>query len=93
MTQNMIIAIQAIQKFAFYNYNFEYNFVKKVWGEGPFADHLQGKFNYMYDKYGAMGALLGFYAELDSSNKVKLLEYILENYNDEQKLRLGEEDK
>lgn len=86
MTQNMTIAINAIQKFVFYNYNFEYNFINKVWGKGPFADHLQGKFDAAYKHHGAMGALLGFYSELDNSNKVKLLEYILNNYDQEQKL-------
>lgn len=91
MTHNMIIAIQAIQKFCFYNYNFEYNFVEKIWGTGAEGQHFKSKFNAAYDRYGAMGALLAFYAELDNSNKVKLLTYILDNYNDEQKLRLDEE--
>lgn len=91
MTQNMIIAIQAIQKFAFYNYNYEYNFIRKIWGDTYLEEHLLGKFNAAYKRYGAMGAMLGFYAELDSTNKVKLLEYILQNYNDEQKLNLKED--
>lgn len=90
MNHDLAVAIKAINKFAFYNYNFEYNFIKKVWGEGPLADHLQSKFNALYERYGAMGCLLAFYAELDSSNKVKLLQYIVENYNDEQKLRIEE---
>ena len=89
MTHNMTIAIQAIQKWNFYCYNFEYNFIKKVWGDTMLAEHFQSKFNALYEKYGAMGVMPAFYAELDSTNKVKLLEYILENYNDEQKLNLG----
>ena len=87
MTNNMTISIIAIQKWNFYCYNFEHNFIQKVWGNDTLlADHLQEKFNALYQHYGAMGVMPSFYAELDSNNKVKLLTYILENYNDEQKL-------
>lgn len=87
MTHNMTISIIAIQKWNFYCYNFEYNFIEKVWeNETSLAKHFRDKFNALYERYGAMGVMPAFYAELDNGNKVKLLEYILENYNDEQKL-------
>lgn len=87
MTHNMTISIIAIQKWNFYCYNFEPNFIEKVWAdETLLAAHLRSKFNALYHHYGAMGVMPAFYAELDNDNKVKLLEYILENYNDEQKL-------
>lgn len=87
MTHNMTISIIAIQKWNFYCYNFEYNFIEKVWAdETSLAKHLRDKFNALYHHYGAMGVMPAFYAELDNNNKVKLLTYILENYNDEQKL-------
>lgn len=83
----MTISIIAIQKWNFYCYNFEPSFIEKVWAdETLLAKHLRSKFNALYEHYGAMGVMPAFYAELDNNNKVKLLTYILENYNDEQKL-------
>lgn len=83
----MTIGIIAIQKWNFYCYNFEPSFIEKVWGnETSLAKHFRDKFNALYKHYGSMGVMPAFYAELDNTNKVKLLEYILENYNDEQKL-------
>ena len=84
MAQNS--EIKAINKFIFYAYNFEHNFIAKVWGTGSLGQHLSGKFQEAYSRYGAMGALLAFYAELDRGNKVKLLTYIVDTYKDEQKI-------
>lgn len=87
--KEMITAINAIQKWNFYCYNFEYDFIERAWIDEPFlARHLRSKFNALYERYGAMGVMPAFYAELDSNNRVKLLTYIMNHYNDEQKLNL-----
>lgn len=43
-------------------------------------EHLFGKFNSAYDKYGSRGAVMAFYGELDGTNRYKLLSWINENY-------------
>ena len=88
MKEELISNIKAVNKFIFYCYNFEHDFIQKVWKDDPWlASHLDSKFKAAYRNEGAYGAMLSFYAELDSSNKAKLLAYILENYNDEQEIR------
>lgn len=79
----------AINKFMYFMYNYPYNFIELVWGERKqytLTDHLTGKFNALYDKYGAHGVIPAFYAELDLNNRIKLLEWVMDNYKGEQKL-------
>lgn len=42
--------------------------------------HLLGKWNAYYDTYGGYGVLMAFYADLDGTNRAKLLKWINENY-------------
>ena len=41
--------------------------------------------------YGGYGAIMKFYGELDGSNRNLMLNYIIDNYNDEQRIPLNEE--
>ena len=55
-----------------------------------FPDHLKEHFCCKWesacDRYSGYGAMMKFYGELDSSNRKLMLEYIVNNYNDEQKI-------
>ena len=54
--------------------------------------HLKGKFDYYYDQHGSRAVMNTFYCELDGENKQKLMSWVLDNYNDEQKLKFKTED-
>ena len=79
----------AINKFFYFSMNYPSNFIQKVWGEStPYSlsAHLQEKFNDLYDKYGSYGVMNAFYGELSTNNRVKLMDWVMDNYNDEQKI-------
>ena len=83
----------AINKWVFFCMNYPYNFIEKVWAdEKLLINHLKGKFDYYYDQYGSRAVMNTFYCELDGENKQKLMSWVLDNYNDEQKLRFNEKD-
>lgn len=107
MTENTKIAMQAINKWFYYamNYNVVEIEVENFDGTTTMylpdcfnafpktlRAHLAGKWDFLYDKYGSRAVLMAFYAELDWNNRKHLMEWVLENYNDEQKLSFKEED-
>lgn len=57
------------------------------------TEHMVNKFEHLYETYGCKAALAMFYFELNYQNRRELLEYILTNYNGEQRLQFGEEEK
>ena len=69
--------LEAVRKWVFWSYNYfePAKFIKDIWGEGPFADHIMKKF------IGYNANMNRFYAELDKENQRKLAEYVLKNYN------------
>ncbi len=69
--------LEAIRKWVLWSYNYSEprKFIREIWGEGHFADHI-------YEKFIQYNANMNrFYAELDNENKRKLAEYVLNNYN------------
>lgn len=81
------ISLIAINKWMFFIYNYPSDFIDKVWADEPYLiNHLKGKFNYYYETKGAYGVIPAFYAELDSKHKVKMMSWVMDNFNDEQKL-------
>ena len=54
--------------------------------------HLAGKWDSIYESYGSRAVLMVFYSELDWNNRKFLMEWVLNNYNGEQKLNFKEED-
>ena len=83
--------LTAINKWMFFIYNYPYNFIDSIWGNEPWlVNHLKGKFNAYYEDYGAYGVIPKFYAELDSSNKIKMMSWVMENFNGEQKLNIAD---
>lgn len=89
----MELSMTAINKWVFFAMNYPYDFIERVWaGESVLANHLKGKFNYYYETYGSRAVMNTFYCELDGENKRKLMTWVLDNYNDEQKLSFKKED-
>lgn len=81
----------AMNKWVFFAMNYPYDFIDKVWaGQTSLIAHLKGKFNAYYDDYGSRAVMNTFYCELDGANKQKLLNWVADNYNDEQKLRFND---
>ena len=107
MTENMKIAASAINKWFYYamNYNVvpieieDYAGVRTEYLPDCFnafpkslRGHLAGKWNALYENHGSRAVLMAFYAELSSNYRKDLIEWVMNNYNDEQKLNFNEED-
>lgn len=82
------ISLIAINKWVYFCMNYPHNFIEQAWaGEQWLIDHLKGKFNGYYEDYGPRGVMNTFYCNLDGANKQKLMAWVMDNFNDEQKLR------
>jgi len=87
MKENLI----AINKWVYFTLNYPYDFIAKVWADTPhLINHLKGKFNAYYEDCGSYGVMGKFYANLDKSNQVKLMTWVMDNFNDEQKLNIAD---
>jgi hypothetical protein len=107
MTENTKIAMTAINKWFYYamNYNVVEMEVENFDGTTTMylpdcfnafpktlRAHLAGKWDFLYEKYGSRAVLMAFYAELSSNYRKDLMEWVLNNHNDELKLNFNEED-
>ena len=107
MTENTKIGMIAINKWFYYamNYNVVPMEINDYAGKRTeylpdcfeaFPSHLRGhlfsKWDSLYESYGSRAVLMAFYAELDGTNRKLLMEWVLNNYNDEQKLFFKEEE-
>jgi hypothetical protein len=71
----------SINKFVYFSQNYPNDFIEQIWGtSGNMSKHLNDKFSLYYDKHGSVGAMVGFYMNLDSENQKMLEEYIINNY-------------
>ena len=68
---------KAINKWIFFTLNYPWDFISQIWGEGTMGQHIRSKFD---------GDMNRLYCELDKHNAELLLNYVLENYNDERKV-------
>jgi len=105
--KNMNIALIAINKFFYYAQNYpcirieyksidgttKYDYLPDFFKAFPanLVEHLRGKWLNACEKTDSYGYVMKFYGELDGTNRQKMLQYIMENYNDEQKIPLIEE--
>ena len=107
MTENTKNAMIAINKWFYYGMNYNVVPVEIADYQGERTEylpdcfnafpkslrkHLAGKWNYGHKTYGSRAALMWFYGELSSNYRKRLMLWVLENYNDEQKLNFNEED-
>jgi hypothetical protein len=67
-----------INHFVFFTLNYPQNFVD-AWG-ASLKDHMRGKFDAAYQRYGAYGAMIKLWSDLDTENKQVFARWIKENY-------------
>ena len=107
MTENTKTAMIAINKWFYYAMNYPVVEVEVADFDGTHKEylpdffnafpmhlrkHLAGKWNALYEDYGSRAVLMAFSGELSSNYRKDLMAWVLENYNDEQKLNFNEED-
>lgn len=103
ITENMQVAMEAINKFLFFSWNYPSDYhTWDTFGGGtttklvpvfliraewtcPFP-HMYGKWLHAINCDDAHAYLPRFYAELDTTNRQALLDWIMNNYNGERKL-------
>lgn len=68
-----------------YNYTDPKEWIYQIWS-GCIADHIYAKFKRLYEIFGYRSVMQDFYTELDKENRKLLLQWVLDNYNDEPKL-------
>ena len=82
------VSLIAINKWMFFIYNYPYNFIEKVWADNPsLIEHLKGKFDRFYKTHGPYGVIPAFYGDLDMNNRKRMMQWVMDNFNDEQKLK------
>lgn len=106
MTENTKTAMVAINKWFYYAMNYRVVEIEVADFDGNHKEylpdcfnafpmhlrkHLSEKWNALYESYGSRAVLMAFYAELSSNYRKDLMEWVLNNYNDEQKLSFNEE--
>lgn len=101
MTEEMRIAIMAINKWVFFGWN--YNHIHLEWTDmygnrrsesvPEFIANIKWTcgFEHILSKWNWLnkdgdGRLVAFYAELGNENRRLLLEYVMKHYNDERKI-------
>ena len=107
MTDTLRNSMTAINKWVYYAFNYNVVEVEIMNYDGTrnteylpdcfnafpihLRKHLAGKWNAYYEKYGSRAVMNTFYCELDGTNRQLLMEWVLNNYNDEQKLNFKED--
>ncbi len=69
-----------IHLFVFFGYNYNYDFIQKIWGNDNIGKHMKSKFDHIYKRDGVNAVMNSFYSELDGGNRKLLETYILKNY-------------
>lgn len=107
MNESMKTAITAINKWFFYAMNYKVVEVEVITFLGErtmmlpdffnafpksMRKHFAEKWEYGYNEYGSRAALMWFYGQISSGYRVMLIEWIMENFNDEQKIHFNTED-
>ena len=107
MTENTKTAMIAINKWFYYamNYNVveieveNFDGTKKEYLPDCFnafpktlRAHLAKKWDTLYGLYGSRAVLMAFYAELSDNYRKDLIQWVMDNYNDEHKFNFNEED-
>ena len=107
MTENTKTAMIAINKWFYYamNYNVveivveDFDGTKKEYLPDCFnafpktlRAHFAKKRDTLYGLYGSRAVLMAFYAELSDNYRKDLIQWVMDNYNDEHKFNFNEED-
>ena len=79
--------MEKINKWYFFCICYPNDFIERVWdGDASLIEHFKAKFEYLYKRHGSYGVMNAFYGELSWTNRVKLMNWVIENFNDEQKV-------
>ena len=78
--------MEMMNKWVYFCFNYPYDFIEQIWGGDWICYHLKDKFEMYYDIVGSTGVMNKFYANLDKTHQRELLQWVIDNYNDEQKL-------
>ena len=73
-----------VQNWVYFTFNYPYNFVKDAFN----SKHLEEKFSSSYSRYGSVGVLMSFWANLDNENRRILSLWIKNNYFNGDKTKL-----
>jgi hypothetical protein len=65
-----------VQNWVYFTFNYPMGFVKDAFG----SKHLEEKFSSSYERYGSIGVLMSFWANLDGNNRRILALWIKNNY-------------
>jgi hypothetical protein len=65
-----------VQNWVYFTFNYPMGFVKDAFN----SKHLEGKFSSSYERFGSMGVLMNFWANLDGNNREILSLWIKNNY-------------
>jgi hypothetical protein len=79
-----------VQNWVYFTFNYPMGFVKDAFN----SNHLEQKFSSSYERYGSVGVLMNFWANLDAENRRTLSLWIKNNYfnGDKTKLQLISDD-
>jgi hypothetical protein len=107
MTENMKIAMSAINKWFYYAMNYKVVEIEVKTFDGiktmmlpdffnalpmGIRMHFAEKWNADYDSYGSRAVLMAFYGEVSSEYRKAIMQWVMENYHDEVKLNFNEEE-
>jgi hypothetical protein len=73
-----------VKNWVYFTFNYPHNFVKDAFN----SEHYQEKFNSSYTRYGSVGVLMSFWANLDNENRTILSLWIKNNYFNGDKTKL-----
>ena len=69
-----------VQNWVYFTFNYPMGFVKDAFGSSRLTNHLQEKFSSAYTRYGSVGVLMSFWANLDNEHREMLSVWIKNNY-------------
>jgi hypothetical protein len=73
-----------VNNWVYFTFNYPMGFVKDAFN----SEHLRGKFSSSYERYGSVGAVMNFWANLDGGNQEILALWIKNNYFNSNKEKL-----
>lgn len=84
--QKQEIAYTITQAFVMFAMNYRTGWLEEAFRHkgSVMVAHLQSKFSDSYKRYGAMGAMINFWCELDSGNATDLITYIIRHTSEGQ---------
>lgn len=75
--------IGPIEKMMAFQMRYPHDFIERVWIDDPrMIKHLKEKFSGLYKSCGSTGIINVFYHELSKSHQMKLIQWILDNYEE-----------